>query len=244
MKEAFYFPHDYNARNDQKILALRSDFGLAGYALFFMLLETMAEETNGRVNRVAIGGLSVSYGITKDELLKFVECCIEIGLFLEDDSGIYSKRMIEHKSFRNKLSEGGKKGASKRWHSPPISSPISPPNAKESKGKESKGKEIKGNENKEKEIENNLTIFSVEKTKDIFLKQSDQWIEQVAMNYRSDTATVRTALVAFLNKQELSGEIARTINQLKSHFINTFEKTKPSQTNVIRARTKAERGLA
>ncbi len=30
-KDAYYFPHDCNARNDPKILALRSVFGAEGY---------------------------------------------------------------------------------------------------------------------------------------------------------------------------------------------------------------------
>ena len=41
MKESFYFSHDYNARNDQKILMLRGKFGNEGYALFFYILETI-----------------------------------------------------------------------------------------------------------------------------------------------------------------------------------------------------------
>ena len=49
MKESFYFSHDYNARNDQKILMLRGKFGNEGYALFFYILETMAEESQGYI---------------------------------------------------------------------------------------------------------------------------------------------------------------------------------------------------
>jgi len=54
--------------------------------------------------------------------------------------------MIEHKNFRNGLSNAGKAGAKKRWENrEAISHPISTPNAKERKGKEIKEKEIYNN---------------------------------------------------------------------------------------------------
>lgn len=115
MKEAFYFSHDYTARNDQKILTLRWDFWLEWYALYFMMLESMAEEWDWYIHRVAIGGLWVSYGVTKDLLLSFIEKCIEIWLFIEDEYWIFSKRMLEHKWYRKALSEQWKLGAEKKW---------------------------------------------------------------------------------------------------------------------------------
>lgn len=142
MKETYYFPHDYTASRDPKVLMLRSEFGIVGYALFFMVLESMAEEQDGKINRVAIGGLSVSYGVPKEELTKFIDYCIEITLFIEDETGIYSLRMLEHKAWRKGQSDSGKKGAYKRWHSDPNGDP----NAKERKGKEIKGKESKEEE--------------------------------------------------------------------------------------------------
>jgi len=49
MKDAFYFQHDYNARNDEKVLELRSNYGVEGYGLFWMLLESMAETDDGKI---------------------------------------------------------------------------------------------------------------------------------------------------------------------------------------------------
>ena len=136
MKETYYFPHDYTASRDPKILMIRSEFGLIGYALFFLVLESMAEEESGKINRVAIGGLSVSYGTSKETLIKFIDYSIEISLFIEDETGIYNNRMLEHKAWRMGQSEHGKEGARKRWHSDPNGDP----NAKERKGNKRKGK--------------------------------------------------------------------------------------------------------
>ena len=43
-KDVYYFSHDCNARNDEKILAMRSVYGLEGYAMFFMIVEIMREQ--------------------------------------------------------------------------------------------------------------------------------------------------------------------------------------------------------
>lgn len=42
-KNAFFFSHDSNARNDQKVLSLRIRYGAEGYGVYFMLLEMLME---------------------------------------------------------------------------------------------------------------------------------------------------------------------------------------------------------
>jgi len=135
-KESFYFSHDYNARNDQKILQLRSEYGFEGYGVYWAILETMAETENGRLVATLLGGLAVGLSLPKERLLAMVEFCIEIGLFRRDEEGIFSQRMIDHKAHRKLLSDKGKEGSEKRWPKGKNGPPISTPNAKERKGKE------------------------------------------------------------------------------------------------------------
>jgi len=45
-KDAFYFPHFCNARNDRKIKRLRKELGIEGYGIFFMVLEVLREQTD------------------------------------------------------------------------------------------------------------------------------------------------------------------------------------------------------
>lgn len=137
-KESYWFKHDHNARGDEKILELRSEFGAEGYGVFWMIVETMAENSNGGVKASLIGGLSLGYGVTKEMLSEFINYCVEIELFYEEDGFLFSRRMKKHKEFRQTQSDYGKTGALKRWGG------YSPPNAKERKGKEIKGKEING----------------------------------------------------------------------------------------------------
>lgn len=114
-KEAFYFSHDYNARNDEKILTLRSEFGAEGYGVYWMLIESMAENSDCAVDIRLIAGLSVSYGIAKDKLAKIIDFCLSIKLLETEDGKLYSKRLNDHKDFRKGRSEAGKIGAEKKW---------------------------------------------------------------------------------------------------------------------------------
>ena len=43
-KDTFWFKHDYNARNDEKILELRSIHGAEAYGVYWMIVETMADK--------------------------------------------------------------------------------------------------------------------------------------------------------------------------------------------------------
>ena len=45
-KDAYYFPHDSNARHDPKIMALIAELSPLGYAYFFMLIEILREQSN------------------------------------------------------------------------------------------------------------------------------------------------------------------------------------------------------
>jgi hypothetical protein len=45
-KDAYYFPHYSNARNDAKLIKLRRVLGIEGYGLYFMLLEVLREQTD------------------------------------------------------------------------------------------------------------------------------------------------------------------------------------------------------
>ena len=45
-KKTSYFSHDSNARNDEKILAVRMRLGAEGYGIYFMLIERLRDESD------------------------------------------------------------------------------------------------------------------------------------------------------------------------------------------------------
>ena len=149
-RESYYFSHDYGARNDPKILELRAEYGLEGLGLYWCIAETLAEADDGYINPKLLAGLSIGYGLTKVKLQEYIDFMIDIELLREDDNGYYSKRMMEHKQIRKRLSDAGKKGAKNRWGNrvangvanEELKGGHSTPNAKERKGKEKKGNSI------------------------------------------------------------------------------------------------------
>jgi hypothetical protein len=150
-KDSYYFSHDYNARNDEKILELRAEFGAEGYGVFWMIVETMAENENGGVKASLIGGLSLGYGVAKDRLSLIIDRCLSLSLFYEEDGYYFSNRLLEHKKYRKELSEYGSKGANSRWggHREAIA-PLM----------QRKGKERKGNKGVAFGENNETVVFS------------------------------------------------------------------------------------
>ena len=112
MKER-YFPHDFGSRSDEKILSLRSDFGMEGYGIFWSLVELLYE--HGGKLRIS-KGLSVELGVDFDMIDKIIK---GYGLFVYDDEFFCSesakKRMKKIEDLSKKRSESGKIGMRKRW---------------------------------------------------------------------------------------------------------------------------------
>jgi hypothetical protein len=181
-KDAFYFSHDYNAQNDEKILELRSEYGAEGYGVFWMIIETMAQNENGGVKATLMGGLSLGYGVAKGRLSDIINKCISIGLFYMEGDFLFSKRLLKHKYIRKTLSEKGKEGADKRWggyregNGGGIANPMP---------KERKGKEIKGNKSKEL-IQALPLVYPF--NSDLFLNTWKEWVsyrQEIKQPYKS-----------------------------------------------------------
>lgn len=117
---AYYFSHDSNARNDEKILALRMKHGWEGYGLYWALIERMREAANYACVR---DYNVVAYDLRTDAA-KIKSIIEDFGLFSfeADESGrkwVYSeslrRRMSAAQDEFTKRSEAGKKGMAARW---------------------------------------------------------------------------------------------------------------------------------
>lgn len=82
MNTSYYFSHNVNARNDEKIMALRAEFGYEGYGLFWCLLEMMFENDRTALSHKLLKGIAYSHNIDAKLLIDIVKFCIEIELFL------------------------------------------------------------------------------------------------------------------------------------------------------------------
>lgn len=161
MKDAYYFSHDANARNDEKILMLRAEFGWEGYGIFWALLEMMFESTETCLHHSKIKGLAVNCNIDITLLQQIISYSISEGLFISDDEVFYSKSLIDRKekfnSLRKKRSEAGKKGMESRYNSSVDNTVITPLKqcnntdiTNSNKGKEKKERKVNKNNNDER----------------------------------------------------------------------------------------------
>lgn len=121
-----YFPHDSDARSDDKIIALRIKHKWEGYGLYWALIEKLRDSKDYT--------LKVDYNVLAFDLRSdaaLIKSIInDFGLFAFTDDGecFYSKslnmRMKPLDDKRAKLSDAGKRGNERRWKS---SQHVSPP---------------------------------------------------------------------------------------------------------------------
>lgn len=187
MKDAYYFSHDSNARNDLKMIKIRRLHGLEGYGLFFCVIE-MLRETNGyKLNLSAIPEICFDLRVKENVF----EGLFESGLLQKNGEYFYSesllKRMEILEGIREKRSISGKKGAmAKHDNSKYKASDEQLPDtcqANDKQVKESKEKEIKVDEKKESKVDSEFEIFwnlydkkvgDKEKIKNKFFKLKDE----------------------------------------------------------------------
>ena len=165
-KDTSYFSHDYNAREDVKILFLRSQLGMEGYGIYWFLIEFLAT-SGGKLPFKIVPVLAMQMQVTEVKVMAVIQ---SFELFIMDDNNFFSERLNEHLQLRKTLSDKGKEGVKAKEEkkkflmiaqshpitlpesnpaSPPYTLPESNPVSKESKVKESK--ESKENEIKENE---------------------------------------------------------------------------------------------
>ena len=118
-----YFNHDCDARNDEKIVALRIRYGAEGYGVYFMLIE-MLQAAPGCTLEKDYKALAVDLRVSARRIKAIVE---DFGLFTPTDGGkkFYSERLIKYASevdeSYERYAEAGRKGMKARWNkSEPI----------------------------------------------------------------------------------------------------------------------------
>lgn len=114
-KDAYYFPHDSNARQDVKILKLRIKHGWAGYGLYWGIIEALRDQDNYAFEADQPELISLAVGCSIDEITPVLNTCLEVGLLKKEDGYIFSpslkRRMERVDDIREKRRLAGKKRA-------------------------------------------------------------------------------------------------------------------------------------
>jgi len=171
-KDAYYFPHYSNARNDSKLVKLRRVMDIEGYGMYFMLLEVLREQTEFKLPLNIIEDLAYEWHTSKEKLIAVVT---KFDLFTIEDDLFFSIKQITYLQPYIERSKRARDAANERWNNAKAYANALPEHSvsNTSKGEESKVKESKVN--KQKRV---LVIPFVTK------KFSDKW--ELWKDYREE----------------------------------------------------------
>jgi len=211
-KDTFYFSHDYNARNDEKIKRLIRKHGMIGYGIFWSIVEDLYNNANAL--RTDYEGIAYDLRSDCDIVASVVN---DFDLFIFNGDFFGSNSVQERLDQRNSKSESARKSASYRWENANALQTQSEGNAK----KERKGKEIKGKEIKikykdnvhltEKENEKLISEYGNDVVKKCYDFLSSYKIEK-SYSTKSDYLTIRRWVLDAVNKPNKTVSPQNSVN--------------------------------
>jgi|GEM_PF-4097882 len=116
-KDAFYFIHDSNARNDEDILAMRMRLGWEGYGLFWAIIEKLRDASDYE--------LSTDYNLIAYDLrtdAKTIKGLVEdFPMFTvsDDRKSFFSDRLKRDMQTKDEKSQKARESIKKRWNRQP-----------------------------------------------------------------------------------------------------------------------------
>lgn len=110
MKDAYYFKHDSNAKDDPKCVLLIETLQLEGYGIFWVLIETLRDQPGYKYPIALLPAIARRYNSTIEKVKAVV---YNFGLFeVDDDNFFYSdslnRRMIAWDENKQKYIKAGK----------------------------------------------------------------------------------------------------------------------------------------
>ena len=112
---AWYFRHDYSARNDRKITELEMEMGEnIGYAMWFKMLEIMGE-MGGSLPKEKMKVAAYALRVPLDVLMQFIRICVRIELLDDNGDEYVNARFAEECARIKERSLKASISAKKRW---------------------------------------------------------------------------------------------------------------------------------
>lgn len=110
-KDAYWFSHDSNARNDNKCIKLRRVLGMEGYGTFWALVEMLREATGYKLPLSSVTDIAYELRLPEEKILAVIN---NFDLFQVEEGQFFSLRLVRSmeklENRRNLLSESGRKG--------------------------------------------------------------------------------------------------------------------------------------
>lgn len=165
-KDTFYFSHDYNARNDEKIKKLISKHLYTGYGLYWAIIEDLYNNTN--VLRLDYDSISFDLRTTPDVIKSIIN---DFDLFVINGDNFGSLSVERRLNERNEKSKKAKESILLRWNRIKNDTNVLQTNNDSNSIKEKKVKENKEIKIIEEEFELFWNIYDKKTGKDKCLKK-------------------------------------------------------------------------
>tara|TARA_R110000751_G_scaffold238307_2_gene339154 strand:- start:4369 stop:5088 length:720 start_codon:yes stop_codon:yes gene_type:complete len=118
-KDAYYFPHDSNARHDPKIIAMTSVYGMVGYAWYWVIVEMLREQEGYRYSfkgKYAINSMAKEMDTDSEKANRFLEDCVKEFELLEIEDDMLSCPSLDKRMVRlDRRRSQAKSAANVRW---------------------------------------------------------------------------------------------------------------------------------
>jgi hypothetical protein len=181
-KDSYYFPHDYNARTDRKMVKLKLKHNVAGIGVYWCVVEMLYED-GGKIPLSEIS--TIAQDIIADEIL-VTSVVNDFDLFKNDGICFWSESVNRRLAYRLEKSEKARISAEIRWNNANAMRTHSDGNAiKENKEEESKEREapalpINFKKMTEKQFYESIAQFKEQFPKEILRGFYEYWIEPSA----------------------------------------------------------------
>ena len=205
MKETFYFPHDYNAMQDEKIKMLIRKHGMEGYGIFWAIVEMLYNNANAL--RTDYEGIAFDVRTNCEKIESIVN---DFDLFIVDGDTFGSMSIERRLNERKEKSRKAKESASYRWNNANALRTECDGNAiKEKKVKEKKEK---------KEIKvNDITVSDeIKKLKESFI-DFNKWLDSETIFVRKIKTQMTEEQFIKLKKKYNSVQIMNTVLNLENY---------------------------
>ena len=238
-KHTYYFKHDFNAHNDEKIVDLLMTHGHEGYGIFWHLIELLASADEYQLES-NYKRLSFSMQCNSEILKSVVE---DFGLFSIEDNSFWSesladrmKRLDEIKAIR---AENGRKGGKAKANAKQMQSKREA-NAKQNEAEERRGEERIVKKSKEElfkarelafyeELKNYLNEYP----KEMIRKFYDYWREPNKSMSKMKWESEKTwSLPLRLSRWAGNNFDSKSNNQTFQKTIDNTPEYKPEQSEV------------
>lgn len=110
-KEAYYFSHDSNARNDEKIIELRMIHDWSGYGIYWAIIEMLRDSETYTLKK-KLKSLAFELRTSEEVIKSIIE---DFDLFDFNEFEFWSNSLKTRMEIKNKKSKKMSEIASKRW---------------------------------------------------------------------------------------------------------------------------------